>query len=145
MGVNKWDLVEKETNTAREIELDMRENVRDLAYIPIMFISALTKQRVFKILDVALSVAEERGRRLQTAELNRFLQNIVQKNHPPAFGDKWIKLNYMTQVTSNPPRFAIFTNEPKGIKKNYKNYIENQLREQYGFMGVPLKLSIRKK
>ena len=145
MGVNKWDLVEKETNTAREIELDMKENVRDLAYIPIMFVSALTKQRVFKLLDVALSVAEERGRRLQTAELNKFLQNIVQKNHPPAFGGKWIKLNYMTQVKSNPPRFAIFTNEPKGVKKNYKNYIENQLREQYGFLGVPIKISVRKK
>jgi GTPase len=145
VGVNKWDLMEKETNTAREIEKDMQMEFRDLAYVPILFISALTKQRVFKVLDIALSVAEERGRKLSTAELNRFLQSAVKRNHPPAFGGKWIKLNYMTQVKTYPPRFAIFSNEPKGIKKNYRNYLENQMREQFGFLGVPIKLHIRKK
>lgn len=145
VGVNKWDLIEKETNTARDIEREMKEEIRYLAYVPILFISALTRQRVFKVLDVALSVAEERSRRLQTAELNRFLQSIVVKNQPPSYGGKWIKLNYMTQVKTKPPRFAIFTNEPRGIKKNYINYIENQLREQFGFLGVPLKIHIRKK
>lgn len=145
VGVNKWDLMEKETNTAREIERDMQEEIRQLDYVPILFISALTRQRVFKVLDVALSVAEERGRSFSTAELNRFLQNAVTRNHPPAYGGKWIKLNYMTQVKTNPPRFVIFSNEPKGIKKNYQNYLENQMREQFGFMGVPVKIHIRKK
>jgi len=145
IGVNKWDLVKKETNTAREFEKEMQENVRELAYIPIMFISALTKQRVFRLLDMALSVSEERTRRLQTAELNRFIQYAVSRNFPASFGGKYVKINYMTQIKSNPPLFVLFTNEPKGIKKNYKNYLENQLREQFGFMGVPIKIQVRKK
>ncbi|NIA29808.1 MAG: ribosome biogenesis GTPase Der [Actinobacteria bacterium] len=145
IGVNKWDLVKKETNTAREFEIEMQENVRELAYIPIMFISALTKQRVFRLLDMALSVSEERTRRLQTAELNRFIQSAVSRNFPASYGGKYVKINYMTQIKSNPPLFVLFTNEPKGIKKNYKNYLENQLREQFGFMGVPIRIQIRKK
>ena len=77
--------------------------------------------------------------------MNRFLQNAVSKNHPAAYGGKWVKLNYMTQIKSNPPLFVVFTNEPRGIKKNYKNYLENQLRTQFGFMGVPIRIQARKK
>lgn len=145
IGVNKWDLVEKETNTARHLELKLQESLREISFIPTLFISAKTKQRAFKLLDVAVSVFEERNRQLQTAELNRFLEKTIAENHPPAYGDKWVKINYVTQVKTAPPLFVFFTNEPKGIKKNYKNYLENKLRAQFGFFGVPVRFQFRKK
>jgi GTP-binding protein len=145
IGVNKWDLIQKNTQTARAFELDLKESLRDISYIPIIFISALTKLRIFKLLDIALSVFQERNKQLATAELNRFLEYVIQKHHPPAFGDKWVKINYMTQTKTSPPTFTFFTNEPSGIKKNYKYFLENQLRQQFGFWGVPVRLHFRKK
>ncbi len=145
IGVNKWDLVEKDTMTARNFELDSKESFRDLSYIPIMFISSLTKQRIFRLLDMGISVFEERVKNIQTSELNKFLQNTVTRHHPPAFGDKYVKLNYVSQIKTRPPVFIFFTNEPRGIKKNYRNFLENQMRNQFGFMGVPIKLLFRKK
>jgi len=145
VGVNKWDLVEKDTMTARKFELDSKESFRDLAFVPIMFISSLTKQRIFRLLDMVISVFDERNKSIQTAELNKFLQQTVERHHPPAFGDKYVKLNYASQVKKSPPVFVFFTNEPRGIKRNYRNFLENQMRNQFGFMGVPIKLLFRRK
>lgn len=145
VGVNKWDLIEKDTMTARRFELNMQNELHDLTYIPILFISALNKQRVYKIVDVALSIYKERRKKVSTAELNRLLSAAVEQHHPPAYGSKWVKLNYATQVKSEPPLFVIFTNEPRGVKKNYRNYLENKVREQFGFLGVPIRMSFRKK
>lgn len=145
LGINKWDTIEKDTQTARQFEIDIRETLKDLAFIPMMFISALEKQRIFKLLDLALAVHSECHRQIPTPELNRFLQAAVEKNHPAAFGSKWVKLNYITQTRVNPPVFIIFTNEPRGIKQNYRNYLENQIRAQFGFMGVPIRLAFRLK
>jgi GTP-binding protein len=145
IGVNKWDLIEKDTHTARNFERDLIENVRDFSYLPIHFISAKTRQRVTKLLDTAIAVWHERKRTVTTSELNRFLQAAIEQNHPPAMGSKWIKINYMTQTHSAPPVFTFFTNEPKGIKANYRNYLENRFREQFGFVGVPLTFRFRKK
>ncbi|HOT97264.1 MAG TPA: ribosome biogenesis GTPase Der [bacterium] len=145
LGINKWDAVEKESQTARKFEADIRDAIKDLAYIPMMFISALEKQRIFKVLDLALAVYDECQKMIPTPELNRFLQAAVEKNHPAAYGTKWVKLNYITQTKANPPVFVIFTNEPRGIKQNYRNYLENQLRAQFGFMGVPIRLAFRLK
>jgi GTPase len=145
IGINKWDLIEKDTNTARTFELELKDALRDISYIPIVFISALTKLRIFKLLDVALSVFKERGKQLATADLNKFLEYAIQKQHPPAFGDKWVKINYITQTKTDPPTFVFFTNEPTGIRKNYKYFLENQLRQQFGFLGVPVRLHFRKK
>jgi GTP-binding protein len=145
IGVNKWDLIEKDTHTARNFERDLIENVRDFSYLPIHFISAKTRQRVTKLLDTAIAVWHERKRTVTTSELNRFLQAAIEQNHPPAMGSKWIKINYMTQTHSAPPVFTFFTNEPKGIKANYRNYLENRFREQFGFVGVPLTFIFRKK
>ncbi len=144
-AVNKWDLVEKDTMTARRFELSMQEELRDLQYMPVLFISALTKQRIFKVIDVAFSVFEERKKRLSTGELNRYLQEAVAQNHPPAYGSKWVKLNYVTQVKTAPPLFVFFTNEPRGIKANYRHYLENKLREKFGFFGVPIRMAFRRK
>ncbi len=145
VAVNKWDLIEKDTMTARRFELEMQDELRELTYVPILFISALTKQRVYKVVDVALSIYTERQKKVTTGELNRFLADAVEQHHPPAYGTKWVKLNYATQVKTTPPLFVFFTNEPRGIKKNYRNYLENKLREQFGFLGVPIRMSFRKK
>ena len=145
LGVNKWDAVEKDSTTAHKIEKDIQETLKDLAYIPIMFISVLDKIRVFRLLDMALSVYEECRREVPTAELNQLLRAVIEKNHPPAYGTKWVKINYVTQTRSNPPQFTFFTNEPLGIKANYRNYLENQIRVQYGFAGVPIRLRFRQK
>ena len=145
LAVNKWDLIEKDTMTARRFELDLMEQVRDLNYIPILFISVLNRQRIFKILDTALSVYQERQRIVSTSELNRFLQAALEEHHPPAYGTKWVKIKYLTQIKSKPPLFVFFLNEPKGIKKNYRNYLENKLREQFGFVGVPIRMTFRRK
>lgn len=145
IGVNKWDLIEKETNTARHFELELKDEMHELQYIPIFFVSALTRQRIFKILDTAISVFDERNRKVATAELNRFLADALRDNQPPPFGTKTVKINYVVQTRSAPPVFAFFTNEPTGIKQNYRNYLENRLRAQFGFFGVPISLRFRKK
>jgi len=145
LGVNKWDLVEKDTLSARRFEQEMQTQIRDLNYVPIIFISALTKQRVFRLVETATSVYNERKRKLKTSELNKFLHSAVEEHHPPAHGSKWVKLNYATQVRTEPPLFVFFTNEPKGIHKNYRNYLENRIRDQFGFFGVPIRMSFRRK
>ena len=145
VAVNKWDLVEKDTLTAQTYRQDLVDAVRDFSYIPILFISAKTHQRIFKVLDTTLTIHREMDRRLKTSELNRFLEDAIAKNHPPAYGDKWIKINYVTQLKSRPPLFSFYTNEPRGIAKNYRNYLENQLRAQFGFSGVPIRFVFRKK
>ena len=145
LAVNKWDLIEKQTMTAREFELELMEQVRDLNYVPILFVSVLNRLRIFKILDTVLSVYRERLRTVPTAELNKFLQAAIEEHHPPAYGTKWVKIKYLTQIKSRPPLFAFFLNEPLGIKKNYRNYLENKLREQFGFLGVPIRMTFRSK
>ncbi|MBN1464993.1 ribosome biogenesis GTPase Der [candidate division KSB1 bacterium] len=145
LAVNKWDLIEKDSMTARRSQIEMQEQMRDLAYIPVVFVSALTRQRIFKIIEMAIAVDEERRRTVTTAELNKFLAAAIAQHHPPAFGSKWVKINYVTQIKTKPPLFAFFTNEPKGIQKNYRYYLEKKLREQFGFLGVPIRMSFRKK
>lgn len=144
--VNKWDLIEKETNTARQFEIKIYEVVKMFDYIPIIFISALTKQRIAKALDACLAVHEERSKHILTSDLNDAVQEIIQRTPPPATPiGKEIRINYATQVKSAPPVFVLFTNEPKHIPESYRRYIERQLRDRYGFMGVPLTLQFRRK
>lgn len=145
VGVNKWDLIKKDTHTAREFEKEILSMLGGVTYLPLLFISAKTKQRVFKVIEVVLSVYRERGKRIQTSELNEFLQNAVSRHHPPAFGKKFVKINYCTQVRTHPPVFIFFTNEPKGLKANYRQYLENKLRERFGFFGVSLVLNFQRK
>lgn len=145
IAVNKWDLVEKDTMTAKKMEAEIKASLGKTDYLPILFISALTRQRVFKIIEVAQSVYEERKKRVRTSELNQFLQTALALNPPPAHGQKWVKINYCAQVRVEPPAFVFFTNEPLGIKSNYKAYLENRLRLNFGFLGVPISIRFRKK
>jgi GTP-binding protein len=143
--VNKWDLVEKDDKTYLQFERTIRDSLGSTRYIPILFISALTRQRVLKVLETARAIHQERCRSVSTSELNQFLRNAVAANHPPAVRGKDIRLNYMTQIKTRPPVFALFTNEPALIPANYRQYLENQLRETFGFAGVPISLTFRKK
>ncbi|RMF65979.1 MAG: ribosome biogenesis GTPase Der [Calditrichaeota bacterium] len=145
LAVNKWDLVEKDAHTAKRFETEIRESLKKLDYLPILFVSALTKQRVFKVIEVAKSVYAERNKTIQTAALNRFLEQITQQYAPPSMEEREVKINYCTQVKSGPPVIVFFCNAPQAIKPNYRAFIENQLRARFGFFGVPLSLIFRKK
>ena len=142
--VNKWDLVEKETNTARDFERAVKER-GTLNYVPFLFASALTGQRADKVLDLALKVYDERNRRVPTAELNEVVEAAVNSQHPPSWRGNYVKIKYAAQVRESPPVFAFFCNHPQGVKENYKRYLENKLRDAFGFEGVPLTLVFKQK
>lgn len=143
--VNKWDLIEKDEKTILRFEEDMRKKLRNLNYIPILFISALTRQRVFQVIDVAKSVYGERKKRIPTPEINDALGPIIRDNPPLVSDGKLIKIHYVTQVKTEPPVFAFFMNRPEKIRDNYKRFLESKIREKFGFMGVPISLIFRRK
>ncbi|MGQ9509231.1 MAG: ribosome biogenesis GTPase Der [Thermodesulfobacteriota bacterium] len=143
--VNKWDLIEKDSNTASEFRKRIYSDLKYLSYAPILFISALTGQRVTKVLDMIDHVAEQTKKRIPTSQLNRSLEEWIEKNPPPSYQTRAIKLNYITQVKVKPPTFILFTNFPEGIHFSYERYLINQIRETYGFEGVPLRLQFIKK
>ncbi len=143
--VNKWDLIEKETNTARDFEKQIKNKLAPFNDVPIIFVSALNKQRIFKALEEALSVAERRTKRIITSRLNEFLQDTIDRKAPPATKGKYIQIKYCTQLPLAYPAFVFFCNLPQYIKQPYKNYMENRLREEFDFKGVPMILFFRKK
>ncbi|MBE2256592.1 MAG: ribosome biogenesis GTPase Der [Ignavibacteria bacterium] len=143
--INKWDLVEKDSKTAEIIRKKIEEHLRSFGYLEIIFISALTKQRIHKVLESAKEIYVERKRKIKTSELNDFLEEAKLKNQPPAVQGKDLKLNYVTQVKTAPPVFAFFCNEPKIIPENYKKYLENNFRSRFGFRGVPVTFIYKKK
>ncbi len=143
--VNKWDLVEKETNTARDVDQMIRERMGLIDFVPIVFASALTGQRAEKVLEVALRVFDERRKRVQTAKLNEVVEAAVQRQPPPSLNGQYVKIKYASQVRDEPPVFAFFCNHPQGVKESYRRYLENRLREAFGFEGVPLTLSFKRK
>jgi len=143
--VNKWDLVEKDSQTMVQYEGKVRENLKYLSYAPIVFISALTGQRVRKILDVVDQVSEQTRKRIPTSQLNKSFGNWVEKFPPPLYKSRSVKMNYITQVSTSPPSFVIYTNFPEGIHFSYERYLLNQMRDTFGFEGVPVRLWFRKK
>jgi len=145
LAVNKWDLVEKDTKTAQLYEQNLLKGLRGEKFIPIIFISVLSKQRIFRTIELAKSIYTERYKRITTSVLNGFLKEIMASQTPADYGKHQVKINYCTQVKAAPPVFKFFTNFPQAIKQNYKKYIENKLREQFGFWGIPLTLVFRRK
>jgi GTP-binding protein len=143
--VNKWDLVEKDSQTMVQYEGKVREDLKYLSYAPILFISALTGQRVRKVLDVVDHVSEQTKKRISTSQLNKYFGNWVEKFPPPLYKNRSVKLNYITQVSTAPPTFVIYTNFPDGIHFSYERYLLNQLRKTFSFEGVPVRLRFRKK
>ena len=145
LAVNKWDLVEKDSQTMVHYERDVRESLKYLPYAPILFISALTGQRVSKVLDAVDHVADQTKKRIHTSQLNKYFRKWVEKFPPPLYKNRSVKLNYITQVSTAPPTFVIYTNQPEGIHFSYERYLLNQMRETFGFEGVPVRLLFRKK
>lgn len=143
--VNKWDLVEKNTNLARDFEKIIKERIAPFDDVPVLFISALTKQRVHKALEIAVEVHQKRKSKIKTSELNEVLLNAVEAYPPPSLKGKHIKIKYVTQLPSPSPVFALFANLPQYIKEPYKRYIENQIREHFNFTGVPIQIYFRQK
>jgi GTP-binding protein len=143
--VNKWDLIEKDSNTADQFTKDINDIISKFSFLPIIYISALSGQRVSKVINLVHNVHQENHRRLATSELNDFLQQAVAKIHPPARKAKHIKLNYITQSEVAPPTFIIFSNYPELIDKAYISYLNNQLRKTFGFEGIPIRLKFKKK
>lgn len=143
--INKWDLVEKETNTARDVEKEIRERIAPFIDIPVLFISVVEKQRIFKAIEAALEVHENRIRKIKTSQLNEVMLEAIERHPPPAHRGKFIKIKYITQLPLYYPAFAFFCNHPKHVKENYKNYLENQLRKNFNFTGVPIEVFFRQK
>jgi GTP-binding protein len=146
IAVNKWDLVEdKDTNTSKKFEEAILHRLQPFTDVPILFISVLEKQRIHKVLDTALEVYKNRTRRIPGSQLNDVMLDAIEKNHPPAYKGKFIKIKYVSQLPTPSPNFAFFGNNVKYIRENYKNYLENKLRESFDFNGVPIILVFRDK
>ncbi len=143
--VNKWDLVEKETNTARDYEKELKNKIAPFTDVPILFISVIDKQRILKAIETGLEVYENRTRKISTSQLNEVMQKAIQAYHPPVVRGNPVTIKYITQLPTVVPSFAFFTNYPEEIKAPYKNYLENQLRSNFNFKGVPVRIFFRKK
>ena len=143
--VNKWDLIEKDDKTYTEFEKNLRKNLLFMSYAPIIFVSALTKQRVHKVLDLVKYVAEQQSVRIATSVLNEIVREAVMQNPPPTDKGKRLKILYITQSGVKPPTFVLFVNEPEILHFSYERYLENKLRESFGFEGTSIKFIVRKR
>ena len=143
--INKWDLIEKETNTMRDFEAMVRKQIEPFTDVPIIFISALTKQRLFKAIETAVEVFENRKNKIPTSKLNDAMLNIVKSYPPPATKGKFVKIKYCMQLPTPTPQFAFFCNLPQYVRDPYKRFIENKLREMYSFTGIPITIYFRQK
>ena len=143
--VNKWDLIEKETNTARDYEKNLKQKLAPFTDVPILFVSAKEKTRIFKAIESGLEVFESKRRRIPTSQLNEVMLKAVAAYHAPVVRGNTVKIKYVTQLPTPVPSFAFFTNYPEDIKSPYRNYLENQLRNSFNFKGVPIRIYFRKK
>lgn len=143
--VNKWDLVEKETNTARDYEQVIRRQIAPFSDVPILFISAKEKIRLLKAIETALDVYEKRSQKITTSKLNEIMLAAIERYHPPAVRGNFVQIKYCSQLPTPTPSFAFFCNYPQAIKEPYRNYLENQLRQNFDFSGVPISIYFRQK
>jgi GTP-binding protein len=145
IAVNKWDLVGKDSKSAQNFEFILRKRLGMYDFLPIVFISALTRQRIFKVIDLARRVHEEQQQRIDTNRLNKIILPEIERNPPSSSSTKEIRIKYITQLKTRPPLFAFFCNEPTLIQESYKRFLINKLREHFGFQGVPLGVVFKKK
>ena len=143
--VNKWDLVGKETNTAKEYEIELKKKLAPFNDVPVLFVSAKEKTRIFKAIEVALEVYDNRQQKIPTSQLNDIMLKAIQSYNPPVVRGNAIKIKFITQLPTAVPSFAFFCNFPDDIKTPYKNYLENQLRQNFNLTGVPIRIFFRKK
>lgn len=143
--VNKWDLVEKDNSSTIAFTKAIKERIAPFVDVPIVFISALTKQRILKALETAVEVYENRTKKIKTSELNEVMQEAMEAYPPPSIKGKFVKIKYVTQLPSQTPSFAFFANLPQYVKEPYRRYLENKIREKFNFSGVPVQIFMRKK
>jgi len=143
--VNKWDLVEKDSNSVKKFRAEIDERIAPFTDVPVVFISALTKQRIHKALETAMRVYENQHRKIKTSELNEVMLAAIEAYPPPSWKGKFIKIKYCTQLPSRAPGFVFFANLPQYIREPYRRYLENKLRENFDFSGVPLQIFFRQK
>ena len=143
--VNKWDLVEKENNTAKQYEASVRKEIEPFTDVPILFVSALNKQRIYKAIETAVAVYNNRTKRIPTRKLNEVMLPIIENYPPPAIKGKYIKIKFCTQLPTPMPQFAFFANLPQYVRDPYRRFIENKLRENFDFNGVPIDVYFRQK
>jgi GTP-binding protein len=146
LAVNKWDLIKKETNTAKKFADEIKEKLGSIDYVTIKFISALNKQRIYKLIDLAKSLNAERKKKISTSALNDIILPEVQKHPPPATGTgKVVTIKFITQVGEHYPIFLVFSNLPNEIPDNYRRFLERLIRKHFGFEGVPMTVSFKEK
>ena len=145
IGINKWDLLEKDGKTADYYTKTMRQKAPLLKFVPFIYISAMTRQRVRTALDLVARVHQERKKRIETSELNRILEKDIKAKPPASVKGKYIKIYYATQTDTEPPTFVFFCNNPELLKKSYMRYLGNKIREHFGFLGVPLRIKTKKR
>lgn len=143
--VNKWDLIEKETNTMKEWREYLEKKIAPFSDVPIIFTSVMNKQRIMDVLQTAVRVYENRSRRISTSQLNDFLLPIIEDTPPPSTKGKYIRIKYVTQLASPTPTFAFFVNLPQYVREPYKRFLENKLRSEWDFSGVPIQIFFRQK
>ncbi|MCO6460033.1 MAG: ribosome biogenesis GTPase Der [Saprospiraceae bacterium] len=143
--VNKWDLVEKETNTARDMEKQIKAKLAPFDDVPIVFISALEKTRIFKSVEVLLQIYENKYKKIATSKLNEVMLPIIERTPPPAYRGKMIKIKYITQLAAKHPVFGFFCNHPDHIKSSYRLFLENQIRKNFDFSGVKISIVFKEK
>ncbi|ARS36641.1 ribosome biogenesis GTPase Der [Pontibacter actiniarum] len=143
--VNKWDLVEKDTHTTKQFEDEIYNRIAPISYVPIIFTSVVTKQRIHKAIEVAMEVYDNKTKKIPTSKLNDAMLPEIERYPPPAIKGKFVKIKYITQLPTHNPTFAFFCNLPQYVKESYVRYLENRMREHFGFTGVPIKLVFRKK
>jgi GTP-binding protein len=143
--VNKWDMLEKTTNTARDYEKEIFEKLAPFRDVPVLFISALNKQRILKVIETAMEVYQNRIRKIPTSKLNEVMLKFIEDYPPPAVKGKYVKIKYVTQLPTHAPSFAFFCNFPQYVKEPYKRYLENKIRQSFTFTGVPVQIFMREK
>ena len=143
--VNKWDLLEKDTNASKQYEAKIKKEIAPFIDVPIIFISSLTKQRIFKAVETAVEVYKNRSRRIPTKAFNNVMLPIIEKTPPPAFKGKYVKIKFCTQLPTSHPQFAFFCNLPQYVKDPYRRFLENKLRNEFNFEGIPIQIFFRKK
>lgn len=143
--VNKWDLVEKDTNAVKLYTQKIKKAIEPFTDVPILFVSVLTKQRIFKAIETAVKVYENRSKKIATSKLNDIMLPIIEHNSPPAYKGKYVKIKFCTQLPTLYPQFAFFCNLPQYVREPYKRFLENKIRENFDFEGVPITIYMRKK
>ena len=143
--VNKWDLVEKTQDSVKEFTKKIKERIAPFVDVPIVFTSAVTKQRILKVLEVAIEVYENKKRKITTSKLNEYMQEVIANNNPPSVKGKFVKIKYVSQLPTQSPTFAFYCNLPQYVIESYKRFLENKIRDEYNFHGVPIQIFVRKK